>query len=290
MFDAILNRVPVTAVRLNPDVPLQLEEVINKALEKDREIRCQSAAELRTDLKRLKRDTESSRVVMAAGAAVSPVGEKRNLWLGVAALLLAMAGISWGVYYWLAQKAVPFQKTEIKRLTTNGKVKIAAISPDGRYVAYVTGELDSFGKETLWVRQVGTGSDVQIVPPADVSYDGLTFSRDGDFLYVTQSESKDSSPGILYKIPVLGGTKKRLIVNADPVTLSPDGKRVAFLRDSKATSETALMVANEDGSGEKQLAVRKWPNGFEAWLLGHPTERRLPRLLTTPKQVSGISF
>jgi Tol biopolymer transport system component/predicted Ser/Thr protein kinase len=261
MFDAILNRVPVTPVRLNPDVPLQLEQVINKALEKDRDIRCQSAAELRTDLKRLKRDTESSRVT-AVGAAVSPVGEKRNLWLGVGALLLAMAGISWGVYYWLAQKAVPFQKTEITRLTTNGKVKIAAISPDGRYVAYVTGELDSFDKETLWVRQVGTGSDVQIVPPADVSYGELTFSRDGDFLYVTQSESKDSSPGILYKIPVLGGTKKRLIVNADPMTLSPDGKRVAFLRDSKARHETALMVANEDGSGEKQLTIRKSPNGF----------------------------
>jgi len=68
---------------------------------------------------------------------------------------------------------------------------------------------------------------------------------------------------------VLGGTKRRLIVDVagnfflvNPVTLSPDGKRVAFLRDSKATSETALMVANEDGSGEKQLAVRKSPNGF----------------------------
>ena len=165
---------------------------------------------------------------------------------------------------------MPFQKTEITRLTTNGKVTIAAISPDGRYVAYATGEVSVFGRETLWVRQVGTGSDVQIVPPADVRYGGLTFSRDGDFLYVTQSESKDSSLGVLYKMPVLGGTKKRLIVDVaigsryfvNPVTLSPDGKRVAFLRDSKARNETALMVANEDGSEEKQLAVRKWPNDF----------------------------
>ena len=164
---------------------------------------------------------------------------------------------------------MPFQKTEITRLTTNGKVTIAAISPDGRYVAYVTDEGVVHGRETLWVRQVGTGSDVQIVPPANVVYGGLIFSRDGDFLYVAQSESKDSSLGVLYKIPVLGGTKKRLIVDvamffplANPVTLSPDGKRVAFLRYSKARNETALMVANEDGSGETQLAVRKWPNGF----------------------------
>jgi len=270
MFDSILNRAPVAPVRLNPDVPLQLEQVINKALEKDRDIRCQSAAELRADLKRLKRDTESSRVT-AVGAAVLPVGQKRNLWLEVGALLVALAGISWGVYYWLAPRVVPFQKSEKARLTANGKVTMAAISPDGRYVAYVTGGgLFTRGRQTLWVRQVGTGSDVQIVPPADLRYGGLTFSRDGDFLYVTQSESKDSSLGVLYKIPVLGGTKKRLIVNVanadpvgvNPVTLSPDGKRVAFLRDSKAMNQTALMVANEDGSGEKQLAVRKSPNGF----------------------------
>ena len=270
IFHAILEKPPVPPVRLNPDLPPKLEEIINKCLEKDRTLRYQHASEIRTDLKRLKRDTESSRVT-AVGAAVSPVGQKRNLWLGVGAILVASAGIIAGAYYWLAPKAVPFQRTQITRLTTNGKVGVAAISPDGRYVAYVAGEGSLFGgenlRETLWVRQVGTGSDVQIVPPADVRYGGLTFSRDGDFLYVTQSESKDSSLGVLYKIPVLGGTKKRLIVDVanslgNPVTLSPDGKRVAFLRVSKAMNQTALMVANEDGSGEKQLAVRKWPKGF----------------------------
>ncbi len=277
MFDAILNRAPASAVRLNPDIPVGLEHVINKALEKDRDVRCQSAAELRADLKRLKRDTDSGK--SATTGADSPVGRKRNLWLGVGALFVVLAGIAVGVYYWLAQKTVPFQKTEITQLTTSGKVTLAAISPDGRYVAYATGEVSFVGgeaiggepldRETLWVRQVGTGSDVQIVPAAYVRYGGLTFSRDGDFLYVTQSESKDSSLGVLYKMPVLGGTKKRLIVDVNigryfvnPVTLSPDGKQVAFLRDSKAGNETALMVANEDGSEEKQLAVRKWPNDF----------------------------
>ena len=275
IFESILNRAPVAPVRLNPDVPPKLEEIIHKALEKDRDIRCQSAAELRADLKRLKRDTESGKRETTAIA--FPAARKRNLWLGVGALLVVLAGIVWGVYYWLAPKGVPFQKTEITRLTASGKVTVAAISPDGRYVAYVTAEDVLRGRQTLWVRQVGTGSDVQIVPPADLHYGGLTFSPDGDFLYVTQSESKDSWLGILYKIPVLGGTNKRLIGDVakieypdsvNPVTLSPDGKRVAFLRDAKATNQTALIVAAEDGSGEKQLAVRKWPNGFEksvAW-------------------------
>jgi len=279
--DAILNRVPVAPVRLNPDATAELEHIITKALEKDRDVRCQSAAELRADLKRLKRDTESGN--SAATLAASPVGRKLNLWFGVGALLVALAGITWGVYYWLAPRVVPFQKTQITRLTTNGKVTIAAISLDGRYVAYVAGEpwQPEGSRQTLWVRQVGTGSDLQIVPPADVRYGGLTFSRDGDFLYVTQSESKGTWQGVLYKIPVVGGTKKRLIVDVaesysvNPVTLSPDGKRVAFLRFSKARNETALMVANEDGSGEKQLAVRNWSNGFESSVAWSPNGKTI---------------
>src|SRR6202046_4346586 len=136
IFESILNRAPVAPVRLNPDVPAELERIINKALEKDRDIRCQSAAELRADLRRLKRDTESGK--SAATGAASPVGGKWNLWFGVGALLVASAGTIWGFYYWLAPKAVPFQKTEITRLTASGKVTVAAISPDGRYVADVT--------------------------------------------------------------------------------------------------------------------------------------------------------
>ena len=271
-------------MRLNPDVPAELERIINKALEKDRNLRFQHASDMRADLKRLKRDRESRRVTaMGVGAIVSPIDRKRNLWLGVGALLVASAGVTWGIYYWLAPKAVPFQKTEITQLTTSGKVKMAAISPDGRYVAYVTGEDGSLGRSTLWVRQVGTGSDVQIVPPADVRYGGLTFSRDGDFLYITQSESKDSLPSVLYKIPVLGGTRRRLIFDVaivsarsvNPVTLSPDGKRVAFLRDSQAMNQTALMAANEDGSEEKQLAVRKWPNGFKGMVAWSPNGKTI---------------
>src|ERR1700691_5853673 len=104
IFNAILERAAVAPVRLNPDVPAELQRIVNKALEKDRDIRCQSAAELRTDLKRLKRDTESGK--SAATGAASPVERKRSRWLAVGALLVALAGITWGVYYWLAPKTV----------------------------------------------------------------------------------------------------------------------------------------------------------------------------------------
>jgi Tol biopolymer transport system component/tRNA A-37 threonylcarbamoyl transferase component Bud32 len=258
MFDSILNRAPVPPVRINPDVPAELERIINKALEKERDIRSQSAAELRADLKRLKRDTESGKTV-ATGIA-SPVSRKRNLWLGVCALLVALVGIVGGLSYWFAPKPVPFQKTEIAQLTTSGKVGDAAISPDGTYVAYSVRE---GVKGSLWVEQVRTESNVQVIPPADMQYYDLTFSPNGDFLYFGRSESKDPLFRFLYKVPVLGGTARRLIADVDSrVTLSPDGKRLAFVRQSSAKSESALMVANEDGSGERQVAVRKSPNAF----------------------------
>ena len=264
IFKAILEGTPTSAVRLNPDVPAELERIINKALEKDRNLRYQSAAEMRADMQRLKRDTESGKT---GGTEVpAQVGRKRNLRLAVAAFLVASVAVAGGLYYWPAPKAMPFQKTGITQLTTSGNVTIAAISPDGKYVAYVTNEsgfADEHLKDTLWVRQVGTGSDVQVTPPADEKYTGLTFSRDGDFLYATKLDPKDKGLGFLYKIPALGGTAKRLITDVDSkVTLSPDGKQLAFVRNLQARNESAVMAANEDGSGERQLAVSKLPNFF----------------------------
>lgn len=272
IFNAILECGPTAPVRLNPDVPAELERIINKALEKDRDIRCQSAAELRVDLKRLKRDTESSRIT-AVAAPVSPGGQKRKLWLGWTAFVVLVAA-GWGAYTYLVPKHVPFQQIEITQLTTNGKVKTAAISPDGKYVAYSVDEVGAsfyFGgktKQSLWVRQV-TGGDVQVIPTAEVGYDGLTFSNDGDSLYAFRSEGR-SSLDSLYKMPVLGGTTKRLIGNQDTLgklALSPDGKQLAFIRNSGERSECVLVVADEAGGREKELAVRKWTSLFSnvAW-------------------------
>ena len=89
MFDSILNRAPVPPVRINPDTPPKLEEIIHKALEKDRDVRCQSAAELRADLKRLKRDTESGKSV-ATPASPERAHKRGKLWLVLAACIAAI--------------------------------------------------------------------------------------------------------------------------------------------------------------------------------------------------------
>jgi Tol biopolymer transport system component len=266
IFNAILERAPVAPVRLNPDVPAELERIINKALEKDRDVRCQSAAEIKADLKRLLRDTESGKSAATMGEA--PLKRNWNLWLSAGVAVVLIAAVAWGVYSYFVPRTVPFQQIEITQLTTNGKVKTATISPDGKWVAYVIGETFAYvggpPKESLWLRQL-SGSAVQIAENGEVRYGVPTFSRDGDFIYIRRSREKDNISCDLYKIPVLGGTAKKLIADVDSrVTLSPDARRVAFLRDSNPKGETAVVIANEDGSNERKLALHKSPDLFYA--------------------------
>ena len=152
----------------------------------------------------------------------------------------------------------PFQRMEIKRVTASGKAKGAAISPDGRYIAYV---LDEGGLQSINLMQADTGSSVQIRPPADVVYGRPIFSPDGASLYYTKRE-KDQ-PEALYHSDVLGGLPQKVLTGlGSPITFSPDGQRLAFMR-FYPEGETAVVVADaQDGGEEQKLATRKLPEKF----------------------------
>jgi TolB protein len=149
-----------------------------------------------------------------------------------------------------------FTQTKLVRFTTDGKVVCAAISPDGKHVAYA---LTDNGQQSLWIRQVATSNTgVQIIAPLNWSYIGLTFSPDNDYIYFTAQEINSPSP--LYRVPALGGKPIRLIDDVDtPPTFSPDGKRIAYERGYPDVDETSLMIANADGSGETKLVSLKGP-------------------------------
>jgi serine/threonine protein kinase len=285
MFDSILNRAPVAPVRLNPDVPLQLEQVINKALEKDRDIRCQSAAELRTDLKRLKRDKASSHQVTAnleAGTAAVParaqamsssaiLAAKIPKW-GVTgkviAALVILTAACIGVYSVFHRPvAMPFQSFTITQIRSSGQSVAAAISPDGKYLLSV---LDDNGKQSLWLRNIPTNSDTQVIAPSNAFYQNLTFSPDGNYLYFLKAADAMGTRFNLLRAPVLGGTPQMVVKDDDSgATFSPDGNRIAFVRtNDPELGKTLVLTANVNGTEEKIVA--KLPSSIfptlAAWL------------------------
>ena len=216
----------------------------------------------------------------------------RALMLAGVALVVAL-GL--GLYYSLWRRAAggassPFRNMRITRLTSTGKSVLPAISPDGKYVAHVS---DDAGRQSVWIRQVAASSQMQLVEPAEVGYRGLSFTRDGNYLdYVVYDLAKNL--GSLYRIPVLGGTPKKLIEDVDSVVAySPDGRRLAFIRGFPKDGVRALMLADADGGGEQRLASRKLPEVFlfaaPAW---SPDGRTLAcvavRPTTTETQVSVV--
>jgi eukaryotic-like serine/threonine-protein kinase len=291
IFDAILNRDPVSPVRLNPQLPAKLEDLISKLLEKDRELRYQSAAEVRSDLKRLKRDTESGRSVAPSGsesaqASAATTGEGREATpatttgppggssssssslataarehktgLGVitAVALLLLAAAAFGIYsLFFSNRSVPFQSIKISKVSGTHNARLGAMSPDGKYLAYV---LNEEGNESLWLRHMATESNVQIVKPEHVHYEAMCFSLDGSYIYFTHSElasGPESQDYDLYRTPVLGGNPQVLIKDIDSTpSFSPDGQRFVFLRaNDPEPGKYFVLMANADGGGEKTI-------------------------------------
>jgi len=263
IFDSVLNRAPVPVVRLNPGAPARLEDVINKALEKDRTLRYQHSSEMRADLQRLKRDTNSGTGTAAvkssrSSAMTAITGQQKTGFVvsGVIALLLVAA--AFGLYSLLTRTApMPFRNFTIAQITNTGKAAAAAISPDGKYIMNVQNDN---GLESLWLRNVLTGSDTQIIAPSALRRRNLSFSPDGNYVYLTQNVGDGPD---LFRMPVLGGTLQSVAKDVDSnVTFSPDARRIAFVCGNNPTNgEFQLLSANTDGTDKTTLLTEKNPNG-----------------------------
>ena len=145
------------------------------------------------------------------------------------------------------------------RLTNSGNAALAAVSPDGRYVAHVKNDP---GAPSLWMRQTATTSDVQIVPPAPVRYDGVTYSTDGDYVYYVTYELT-GGVGTLYRIAALGGVPQKILEDVDSrIAFSPDRSQFTFVRGAPETGTAWVMIANADGSDVRQLAQLPRPDIF----------------------------
>jgi len=334
MFEAILNRAPVPALRLNADVPPKLEEIIDKALEKDRNLRYQVAAEMRTDLQRLKRDIDSSGRSIAADSddqtpsgssgvipaantssqqsprgagSVTPaslpttssssravaVARRHKAATGSVLLigLIVAAAAAYGIYALLHHEAnAPFQTFAITQLTNTGKVQEAAISRDGRFLLSVQSDN---GNESLWLRNIPTGSDTQVLPASGQSFASLVFSPDGNSFYFRETHGGGGAFD-LFRAPLLGGSPTLLAKDVDggPV-FSPDGKSMAYSRyNDPELNKWRLLEANADGGNEKVLFVEPAPGGPPAELSWSPDGKRvaISTLTSNSKSLSQIRF
>ncbi len=251
VFKAILDATPPPPSQANSAIPPKLDEVIGKCLEKDRELRYQSAAELRADLKRLKRDSSSHASGAVAQAAPTPKRGMRRFVAPAVVALLVLAGASVVIYKRFANAHSPqldLQNMKMTRLTDNGKVGAVAISPDGRYVAYSL----RYPEHSLWVQQVSPVSKVQVVPATAESINGIVYSPDGNYLYFDRDYEG-------YVVPALGGTPRLIIENTfGGIGVSPDGTKLAFIHGGEAP-QSQLIVVNRDGTGEHVVA--KPPQG-----------------------------
>ena len=173
IFDAILNRAPVTPSRLNPQVPPKFEEIIHKALEKDRELRYQSAGEMRSDLRRLKRDSESGNtapMMGTSGRSVSVTGRRavrKRLIFSIVAIAAVLAAAGGGIWWYRAARHAPPASTSWQQITffTDSAV-YPALSPDGRMLAFIRGAGTFFGPGQVYVKMLPDGEPVALTHDA----------------------------------------------------------------------------------------------------------------------------
>ncbi|PYV32393.1 MAG: hypothetical protein DMG22_13530 [Acidobacteria bacterium] len=249
IFDGILNKSPTSPVQLNPELPVKLEEIINKLMEKDRDLRYQVASELRADLKRLKRDTDSGRTgaTSAIPAAVEGVRETRphHRWRAWAAIsggaLIAITAI---VGYLLTRPAALPRVLRTVQLTTNNRQKSGVVT-DGTRLYFVDGQ-------TSLVQVSVTGGQTAPIPTLlqEATFVSLLdVSPDGSALLMNTTRGVVPD-GPLWTVPVLGGSPRRLgNLEVHSAAWSPDGKRIAYSKGNE------IFLAKGDGSEPRRLLL-----------------------------------
>jgi serine/threonine protein kinase/Tol biopolymer transport system component len=317
-FDRILNYAPAAPISLNSELPMEFEETLNKTLEKDRELRLQSAAELRAELKRLQRkssggstgraattapgttgpssapssgtgsspsgagsgsvltppappsggvsgvsDSPSSRAVNVAAVAPAPAKKSKTLAIGLGALvLLAAAGFAaWRLW----PRSVPFTSISLSQITNTGTLENVALSGDGKFLAEVKNDA---GQRTVWIRNIATNTDTQILTAVAADYVGLSFSPDANYLYFTRGTPDNTAVRSLFMMPVFGGTPRQIVRDIDSAaSLSPDGSHFTYLRWTPGQKDrySEIHVADKDGANDH--VVYTTPNQSEgpAW-------------------------
>ena len=240
IFDSILHKLPVPPVRLNPALPAECERIINTALEKDRDVRYQSSAELRADLKRLKRDTDSDKILAIQESSATAVPHPRkSRWsasIAVAALLLVIGAIGW-----LLLPSPSPKVASSKQITRDGLFKGRLVT-DGSRIYF-----PEFSGGHMVLGQVSaTGGDTLTIPVPFQNVNVLGLSPDRSALLI--SEFTSSAPSPFWAMPLPAGSLRRLDdIQGRDGSWSPDGQHIVFAEGLD------LYFANADGGQARKI-------------------------------------
>ncbi len=216
-------------------------------------IRVQNAAEQPM----LQQESSASSLAARTQAAIAPTRSQKTLLIGIAILISALLVAGFLLLQLFNRTQTSPLSIEIKRLTTDSKAFDPALSPDGKNLAYRVRDNDH---ESIWIKNIATGSAVQILPSLANGYSSLVFSPDGNYLFY-KTNRQGSPNGVVCRVPIFGGVPQEIAKDVwSYVSVSPDSKQIAFIREKQ------LLVANVDGSGERELikSIRgeRW---FEPW-------------------------
>jgi hypothetical protein len=262
VFNAILEETPPAITQTNPNLPERLEEIVSKALEKDRDLRYQSAADLRTDLKRLKRDSESGRKGTPDPGLLRKAAATRR-WtvelLAAAVLVTAAAARTW----WFSHRhgqPINLPATQITPFTSYvGDVCCATFSPDGNQIAFLWNE----GKGTnAYVKLIGETTPLRLSSTGDIG--ALAWSPDGHRV----AFSRLGSTRGVFAVSALGGPERRLgdlrfsatsIGGGGGLDWSPDGKWLAVVDKNAAEELFGIFLVSPETGERRRLTTSKDP-------------------------------
>jgi len=238
--------------------------------------------------------TNDSGTVTTTQTLVSYTPEEVHLRFALRHALFAGTGIlilfalSFGIYQFVIRrneksesKIAPIEQLRLQRLTDSGEVVFSTISPNGELLAFVRREEDG---ESVWVKQIATGSSFQTLPPSRKGYRSLTFSPDGCYLFFRE----EADPGAIYQTPAFGGIPKKVADNLwSDFSVSPDGRQFAFIRrDTKGDNAYLLMLSNIDGGSERELSARSAPLNYRSVFAWSPDNTKL--LVSTGSQQDAL--
>ena len=271
------------------DAPEELQGIISKALDKNRGKRYQSANELLVALKALRQkleiSTESHHLAGRAEGAptsiqhsvrtastieffASRIREHKPM-VGFVGLLVLLVGIGYPMKNWIRSRGPMVKELKVTMLSSTGNVEDAAISRDGKLVAYIPYEYGAYSshafRSSIRMRDLATNNETQLTPDTG-AYDDLVFSPDGRYLYYSDRSDTVANQRSLYRTSIDGGPAEKITDYFPPgsrkVTFSPDGKKFAFIRQDERAGSGTLVIANFDGAQEKSIVTRKAPDFF----------------------------